>query len=112
MRAATAIAVRWMGALVQPLNEIALCGIQIERWLTDLARMVGIEDRRRASRPCLTPQHLWHLGDLRVAGTHDLPWVPAGRAVRRHHYIFKAWLILHGHAAVDGRPAGNSRSGP
>jgi hypothetical protein len=65
------------------LNEIALCGIQIERWLTDLARMVGIEDRRRASRPCLTPQHLWHLGDLRVAGTHDFAPVFVGRAWAR-----------------------------
>lgn len=69
--------------VVQPLNEIALCGIQIERWLTDLARMVGIEDRRRASRPCLTPQHLWHLGDLRVAGTHDFAPVFVGRAWAR-----------------------------
>ena len=69
--------------VVQPLNEIALCGIQIERWLTDLARMVGIEDRRRASRPCRTPQHLWHLGDLRVAGTHDFAPVFVGRAWAR-----------------------------
>ena len=69
--------------VVQPLNEIALCGIQIERWLTDLARMVGIEDRRRASCPCRTPQHLWHLGDLRVAGTHDFAPVFVGRAWAR-----------------------------
>lgn len=69
--------------VVQPLNEIALCGIQIERWLTDLARMVGIEDRRRSSRPCRTPQHLWHLGDLRVAGTHDFAPVFVGRAWAR-----------------------------
>ena len=37
--------------VVQPLNEIALYGIQIEPWLADLARLIGIEDRRRASRP-------------------------------------------------------------
>ena len=69
--------------VVQPLNEIALYGIQIEPWLTDLARLIGIEDRRRASRPCRTPQHLWHLGDLRVAGTHDFAPVFVGRAWAR-----------------------------
>lgn len=66
--------------VVQPLNEIALCGIQIEPWLADLALLIGIEDRRRASRPCRTPNHLWHLGDLRVAGTHDFAPVFVGRA--------------------------------
>ena len=66
--------------VVQPLNEIALCGIQIEPWLADLALLIGIDDRRRASHPCRTPHHLWHLGDLRVAGTHDFAPVFVGRA--------------------------------
>jgi len=69
--------------VVQPLSEIALCGIQIEPWLADLALLIGIEDRRRASRPCRTPHHLWHLGDLRVAGTHDFAPVFVGRAWAR-----------------------------
>lgn len=69
--------------VVQPLNEIALYGIQIEPWLADLARLIGIEDRRRASRPCRTPQHLWHLGDMRIAGTHDFAPVFVGRAWAR-----------------------------
>jgi hypothetical protein len=69
--------------VVQPLSEIALCGIQIEPWLADLASLIGIEDRRRASRPCRTPHHLWHLGDLRVAGTHDFAPVFVGRAWAR-----------------------------
>lgn len=69
--------------VVQPLSEIALCGIQIEPWLADLASLIGIEDRRRASRPCRTPNHLWHLGDLRVAGTHDFAPVFVGRAWMR-----------------------------
>ena len=66
--------------VVQPLSEIALCGIQIEPWLAELTSLIGIEDRRRASRPCRTPHHLWHLGDLRVAGTHDFAPVFVGRA--------------------------------
>ena len=69
--------------VVQPLSEIALCGIQIEPWLADLARLIGIEDRRCASHPCHTPHHLWHLGDLRVAGTHDFAPVFVGRAWAR-----------------------------
>ena len=69
--------------VVQPLNEIALYGLQIEPWLVDLARLIGIEERRRTSRPCRTPQHLWHLGDLRVAGTHDFAPVFVGRAWAR-----------------------------
>ena len=69
--------------VVQPLCEIALCGIQIEPWLADLALLIGIEDRRRAIRLCRTPHHLWHLGDLRVAGTHDFAPVFVGRAWAR-----------------------------
>lgn len=69
--------------VVQPLSEIALCGIQIEPWLADLASLIGIEDRRRASRSCRTQHHLWHLGDLRVAGTHDFAPVFVGRAWAR-----------------------------
>lgn len=69
--------------VAQPLGEIALCGIQIESWLADLARLIGIEDRRRASRPCRTLHHLWHLGDVRVAGTHDFAPVFVGRAWAR-----------------------------
>ncbi|WAC72389.1 hypothetical protein OU995_22975 [Roseateles sp. SL47] len=66
--------------VVRPLSEIALYGIQIEPWLADLASLMGMEDRRRANRPCRTPHHLWHLGDLRVAGTHDFAPVFVGRA--------------------------------
>lgn len=69
--------------VMQPLSEIALCGIQIEPWLAELASLMGIEDRRRASHPCRTPHHLWHLGDLRVAGTHDFAPVFVGRAWAR-----------------------------
>jgi len=69
--------------VVQPLSEIALCGIQIEPWLAELTSLIGIEDRRRASRSCRTPHHLWYLGDLRVAGTHDFAPVFVGRAWAR-----------------------------
>lgn len=69
--------------VVQPLQEIALCGIQINPWLSDLASLIGIEDRRRSHRPCRTPNHLWHLGDMRISGTHDFAPVFVGRAWAR-----------------------------
>lgn len=67
-------------AVVQPLSAIALCGIQIAPWLADLATLIGIEDRQRSSRQCRTPNHLWHLGELRIAGTHDFAPVFVARA--------------------------------
>lgn len=69
--------------VVQPLRDIALCGIQIDPWLSDLASLIGIEDRRRSHRPCRTPNHLWHLGELRITGTHDFAPVFIGRAWKR-----------------------------
>ncbi|WP_082308188.1 hypothetical protein [Achromobacter sp. DMS1] len=69
--------------VVQPLQEIALCGIQIDPWLSDLASLIGIEDRRRSHRPCRTPNHLWHLGDMRISGTHDFAPMFVGRAWAR-----------------------------
>ena len=69
--------------VVQPLRDIALCGIQIDPWLSDLASLIGIEDRRRSHRPCRTANHLWHLGELRITGTHDFVPVFVGRAWKR-----------------------------
>jgi len=66
--------------VTQPLCEIDLFSIQIEPWLDDLATVIGIEDRHRDHRPCRIPHHLWHLGDLRIAGTHDFAPVFVGRA--------------------------------
>lgn len=68
---------------MQPLRDIALCGIQIDPWLSDLASLIGIEDRRRSHRPCRTANHLWHLGELRITGTHDFVPVFVGRAWKR-----------------------------
>ena len=69
--------------VVQPLRDIALCGIQIDPWLSDLASLIGIEDRRRSHRPCRTANHLWHLGELRIVGTHDFAPVFIGRSWKR-----------------------------
>jgi hypothetical protein len=69
--------------VVRPLSDIAVCVIQIEPWLADLATLIGIEDRRRPHRSCLTPNHLWHLGEHRIVGTHDFAPVFVGRAWTR-----------------------------
>jgi hypothetical protein len=59
------------GRIVEgPLNEIQLYAWQVERWLDELATLIGIAPRHRATRQELVPEHLWHLGEVRVAGTH------------------------------------------
>ena len=59
------------GRIVEgPLSEIRLYAWQVERWLDELATLIGIEARHRSTRQELVPEHLWHLGEVRVAGTH------------------------------------------
>ncbi len=69
--------------IVQPLAGIALYSIQMDSWLADLAALIGIEERRRSSQICRTPNHLWHLGEQRIAGTHDFAPVFVSRAWSR-----------------------------
>lgn len=69
--------------VAQPLADIALYSIQMDSWLADLAALIGIEDRRRSTNLCRTPDHLWHLGEQRIAGTHDFAPVFVGRAWSR-----------------------------
>lgn len=69
--------------IVQPLAGIALYSIQMDSWLADLAALIGIEERRRSNQICRTPNHLWHLGEQRIAGTHDFAPVFVARAWSR-----------------------------
>jgi hypothetical protein len=69
--------------VVQPLADIAVYSILLDVWLGDLATLISIEDRKRSSNLCRSPGHLWHLGDLRVDGTHDFAPVFVGRAWSR-----------------------------
>lgn len=63
-----------------PLVEIALYTLQLDVWLDSLVGLVGIEDRRRSTRRIHVPDHLWHLGEVRIAGTHDFAPVFVARA--------------------------------
>ena len=69
--------------VVQPLAGIALYSIVIGSWLADLSALIGIEDRRRSSNICRIPNHLWHLGEQRIAGTHNFAPVFIARAWSR-----------------------------
>lgn len=72
------------GRIVErPLCEIALYAMQVDAWLGDLAALIGIEQRRRSVRRLCLPGHLWHLGDVRIAGTHEFAPVFVARAWRR-----------------------------
>ncbi|MFP3890951.1 hypothetical protein [uncultured Ralstonia sp.] len=66
-----------------PLTEIALYMLQVDTWLDDLVTLIGIEDRRRSTGRVRVPDHLWHLGDVRVAGTHHFAPVFVARAWKR-----------------------------
>lgn len=66
-----------------PLAEITLYTLQVDGWLDDLAALIGIEDHRRSTRRVRVPDHLWHLGDARIAGTHDFAPVFVARAWKR-----------------------------
>lgn len=67
----------------RPLADIALYALQVDAWLADLASLIGIEDRRRSDRRNRVPGHLWHLGEVRIAGTHDFAPVFVARAWER-----------------------------
>lgn len=69
--------------LQRPLADIALYAFEMDAWLADLAALMGIEQRRQpACRVCFA-DHLWHLGDLRIAGTHEFAPVFVTRAWER-----------------------------
>ncbi|MFT4269170.1 MAG: hypothetical protein QM586_18460 [Xenophilus sp.] len=69
--------------VVQPLSDIALYSIQMDSWFDDLAALIGIEAHRRSAIQTRTPNHLWHLGEMRIANTHDFAPVFVGRAWSR-----------------------------
>lgn len=64
----------------RPLADIALYALQVDAWLTDLVSLVGIDDRRCSNHRPRVPGHLWHLGESRIAGTHDFAPVFVVRA--------------------------------
>jgi hypothetical protein len=57
--------------LERPLAEITLYSLQVDTWLRDLASLIDIEARHLCQRPMRVRGHLWHLGELRIAGTHN-----------------------------------------
>lgn len=67
----------------RPLADIALYALQVDAWLADLTSLVGIDDRRRSDLRPRVPGHLWHLGEIRIAGTHDFAPVFIARAWER-----------------------------
>lgn len=66
-----------------PLAEIALYALQVDAWIDDLVALIGIEDRHRSINRVRVPDHLWHIGDARIAGTHDFAPVFVARAWKR-----------------------------
>jgi hypothetical protein len=65
--------------VVRPLSEIALYSLRMNRFLSDLGHLMGIETRQVSNQYERVPNHLWHLGQMRIAGTHDFAPVFMGR---------------------------------
>ena len=57
--------------LTRPLSDVALYQLQTDVWLNDLATLMGIESWRLSKDRTKIENHLWHLGDVRIAGTHS-----------------------------------------
>lgn len=69
--------------VTQSLTEITRYALQVDVWLNDLALLIGIEPRHLSARRARVPDHLWHLGEIRIAGTHDFAPVFVGRRCER-----------------------------
>jgi hypothetical protein len=69
--------------VTRPLSDIVLYALRIDTWLTDLCSLIGIEPRQLSQQRTRVPDHLWHLGNVRVAGTHDFAPVFVGRLWER-----------------------------
>jgi len=65
------------------LSEIAVFSCNVDQWLVDLAALMGIEQRRLAKNTVRVANHLWHLGDLRIQGTHDFAPIFVGVQLSR-----------------------------
>lgn len=52
--------------LTRPLAEIAFYSINIDAWMEDISSLLGILPHLRARQREVIPEHLWHLGNLRV----------------------------------------------
>ena len=69
--------------VTRPLSDIVLYALRIDTWLTDLCSLIGIEQRQLSQQRTCVPGHLWHIGNARIAGTHDFAPVFVGRLWER-----------------------------
>ena len=60
--------------LTRPLAEIAFYSINIDAWIDEISSLLGILPHFRARHREVIPEHLWHLGDIRVKQSkHNAP---------------------------------------
>lgn len=59
---------RWR-KIEKPLSSITLYEFRENTWLDELANLLAFEPRQASNNRVLVPQHLWHLGQLRIQGT-------------------------------------------
>jgi len=69
--------------LTRSLQDITLYRFNVMQWLDDLGQLMALEPRHSSSQRLRVADHLWHLGEVRIAGTHDFAPVFVGRRWRR-----------------------------
>ena len=75
------------------LSEIALYAFNIDAWLDDLTEIFAIEPSRRARTRTVIESHLWHLGDLRVARTHQFAPIYVARCLPQSQQDWRNALL-------------------
>lgn len=79
--------------ITRPLSEIALYVFNVDVWLDELTDAFGIEPSRRARKRTLVADHLWHLGDVRIARSHDFAPVYVARRLQDCTADWRSHLI-------------------
>ncbi len=69
--------------ITRALADITVYVANVDAWLDDLTEFFQIENSRRARKRTVIEGHLWHLGDLRVAGSHQFAPICVGRQLDR-----------------------------
>ncbi len=61
---------RW-SKIEKALASITLYEFRENAWLDELAKLMAIDTRQLPKNRVLVPRHLWHLGHMRIQGSHN-----------------------------------------
>ena len=67
--------------ITRALTDITIYVANVDAWLDELTELFQLENSRRARKRTVIEGHLWHLGDLRVARSHQFAPIYVGRKI-------------------------------